>query len=62
MLNPHTSGGDRWNDSAFERLQAAGVDVAWTSDRFPVTHEKSMVIDRKEVLISTFNLSNKYFT
>jgi phosphatidylserine/phosphatidylglycerophosphate/cardiolipin synthase-like enzyme len=62
MLNPHTSGGVRWNDSAFERLQAAGVDVAWTSDRFPVTHEKSMVIDRKEVLISTFNLSNKYFT
>lgn len=62
MLNPHTSGGDRWNDEAFARLQAAGVETAWTSDAFPVTHEKSMVIDRQSVLIATFNLADKYFT
>jgi cardiolipin synthase len=62
MLNPHTSGGDRWNDAAFERLAAAGVAVSWTSDAFPVTHEKSMVFDRESALICTFNLSDKYFT
>jgi phosphatidylserine/phosphatidylglycerophosphate/cardiolipin synthase-like enzyme len=62
MLNPHTSGGDRWNDEAFERLQAAGIETAWTSEAFPVTHEKSMVIDRQSALIATFNLSDKYFT
>jgi phosphatidylserine/phosphatidylglycerophosphate/cardiolipin synthase-like enzyme len=62
MLNPHTSGGDRWNDEAFARLQAAGIETAWTSDAFPVTHEKSMVIDQQAVLIATFNLSDKYFT
>ena len=45
MLNPHTSGGDRWNDEAYALLQGWGVEVAWTSERFPVTHEKSMVID-----------------
>lgn len=62
MLNPHTSGGDRWNDSAFSQLEAAGVAVSWTSDAFPVTHEKSMVFDRQAALISTFNLCEKYFT
>ena len=45
MLNPHTSGGDRWNDEAFALLQQWGIAVAWTSEAFPVTHEKSMVVD-----------------
>jgi phosphatidylserine/phosphatidylglycerophosphate/cardiolipin synthase-like enzyme len=31
MLNPHTSGGDRWNDEAFALLQQWGIAVAWTS-------------------------------
>ncbi|MBM5791795.1 MAG: cardiolipin synthase [Cyanobacteria bacterium M_surface_10_m1_298] len=62
MLNPHTSGGDRWNDEAYALLQSWGFEVAWTSECFPVTHEKSMVIDGHAVLIATFNLSDKYFT
>ena len=62
MLNPHTSGGDRWNDEAHGRLGEWGIEVAWTSEAFPVTHEKSMVVDRSCALISTFNLSDKYFT
>ena len=35
MLNPHTSGGDRWNDETFARLQNAGITVAWTHEAFP---------------------------
>jgi phosphatidylserine/phosphatidylglycerophosphate/cardiolipin synthase-like enzyme len=62
MLNPHTSGGDRWNDEAFALLQGWGIEVAWTSEAFPVTHEKSMVVDGAAALISTFNFSDKYFT
>ncbi len=62
MLNPHTSGGDRWNDAAFARLRDWGVAVNWTSEAFPVTHEKSMVVDRRQALIATFNLSEKYFS
>jgi len=62
MLNPHTSGGDRWNDEAFALLQSGGIDVVWTSECFPVTHEKSIVIDGSAALIATFNLSEKYFT
>jgi len=61
MLNPHTSGGDRWNDQTFARLQSSGLDVSWTSDSFPVTHEKSMVVDNRLALIATFNFSDKYF-
>ena len=38
MLNPHTSGGDRWNDEAFALLQSHGHEVVWTSECFPVTH------------------------
>jgi len=62
MLNPHTSGGDRWNDDAYALLQGWGIEVAWTSEAFPVTHEKSMVIDQSAALIATFNLADKYFT
>lgn len=62
MLNPHTSGGDRWNDEAFARLQSWGIETAWTSEAFPVTHEKSMVIDRNTALVASFNLADKYFT
>ncbi|MEA5411251.1 phospholipase D-like domain-containing protein [Synechococcus sp. BA-120 BA3] len=62
MLNPHTSGGDRWNDEAFARLQDWGIETAWTSEAFPVTHEKSMVVDRHTALVATFNLADKYFT
>ncbi|MCP9943364.1 cardiolipin synthase [Cyanobium sp. ATX 6E8] len=62
MLNPHTSGGDRWNDEAHARLGAWGIAVAWTSEAFQVTHEKSLAVDRSCALISTFNLSDKYFT
>jgi phosphatidylserine/phosphatidylglycerophosphate/cardiolipin synthase-like enzyme len=35
MLNPHTSGGDRWNDEAYARLGGWGIAVAWTSEAFP---------------------------
>jgi phosphatidylserine/phosphatidylglycerophosphate/cardiolipin synthase-like enzyme len=62
MLNPHTSGGDRWNDDTFNHLKDWGIEVAWASEAFPVTHEKSLVVDRDAALIATFNLSDKYFT
>lgn len=62
MLNPHTSGGDRWNDATYAQLQDWGIAAAWTSEAFPVTHEKSLVIDQEAALIASFNLSDKYFT
>ncbi len=62
MLNPKRSGGDRANDATFEFFKAAGVEIKWASPKFYVTHEKSIVVDGKAVLIATFNLCEKYFT
>src|ERR1700727_2570860 len=62
MLNPKRSGGDRVNDETYERLTAAGIDVKWSSPRFYVTHEKSIVVDKKAAMVATYNLSLKYFS
>jgi cardiolipin synthase len=61
MLNPHKSSGERANDETFNRLKRARVAVEWTNPRFPVTHQKSLLIDDRLGLIATFNLSEKYF-
>lgn len=61
MLNPKRSGGDRANDESYELLRAEGVPVQWSNPKFYVTHEKSIVVDRDQALIATFNLSPKYF-
>jgi len=62
MLNPQRASGQRDNDATFEALKADGIDVDWTSPRFMVTHEKSIVVDDERALVSTFNLSAKYFS
>jgi phosphatidylserine/phosphatidylglycerophosphate/cardiolipin synthase-like enzyme len=62
MLNPKRSGGDRVNDETFEKFKDTDVSVQWSSPKFYVTHEKSMVVDRKAALVATFNLTEKYFS
>jgi phosphatidylserine/phosphatidylglycerophosphate/cardiolipin synthase-like enzyme len=62
MLNAERSGGDRANDETFEKLRNAGISVKWSSPKFYVTHEKSIVVDEKAALVATFNLCAKYFT
>jgi len=61
LLNPQKTSGERGNDASFEQLSQAGVAVEWTHPRFPVTHEKAIVVDEERALIATFNLSPKYF-
>lgn len=62
MLNAKRSGGDRANDETYEELRAAGIDVQWSSPKFYVTHEKSIVVDGKAAMVATYNLMIKYFT
>lgn len=62
MLNPKRSGGDRANDDTYEKFLKAGVAVQWSSPKFYVTHEKSIVADEKAALVATFNLCAKSFT
>jgi cardiolipin synthase A/B len=61
LLNPQKSSGERANDATFKQLEHAGVAVEWTHPRFPVTHQKTIVVDDERALIATFNLSAKYF-
>ncbi len=62
MLNPQRSGGDRANDESYERFKNAGIEVQWSSPKFYVTHEKSIVVDETAAMVATFNLMIKYFT
>jgi cardiolipin synthase A/B len=62
MLNAKRSGGDRANDETYERLKSAGISVQWSSPKFYVTHEKSIVVDERAALVATFNLMDKYFS
>ncbi len=62
LLNQVRSSGERPNDATLASLEQAGIAVTWASPHFLVTHEKSLVIDGRRVLISTFNFSEKYFS
>ncbi len=62
MLNAKRSGGDRANDDTFEQFVNAGIAVQWSSPKFYVTHEKSIVVDGEAALVATFNMCLKYFT
>jgi cardiolipin synthase A/B len=62
MLNAQRSGGDRANDDTYDALKGAGISVQWSSPKFYVTHEKSIVADAKAALVATFNLCPKYFS
>jgi cardiolipin synthase len=61
MLNQHRASGHRFNDHTYEKLDDAGVKVAWANPHFDITHEKSVLVDREVALIATFNMQKKYF-
>jgi cardiolipin synthase len=45
------------NQTAYDRLAAAGVDVRWSTARFTYTHAKSFTIDHARLVILTLNLT-----
>ena len=61
LLNPAKFSGLRMNDATYVTFRDGDIDVGWTSPRFAVTHEKSVVVDETLALITTFNFSPKYF-
>ena len=62
LLNPQRPSGMKSNEDIFRKFADHGMMVKWTSPKFAVTHEKSLLVDRSTALISTFNMSLKYFT
>jgi cardiolipin synthase len=49
------------NEQAFDYLRSNGVSVHWSPGYFALTHQKALVVDGKEALIMTFNLSPQYY-
>ncbi len=61
MLNPSRFTGEHDNDEAFEIFKKAQVPVKDTNPKFPITHEKSMVIDGRVAYVMSLNWAPKYF-
>jgi cardiolipin synthase len=61
MLNPSRFTGEHDNDEAFEFFKNAKVPIKDTNPKYPITHEKSMVVDGKQAFIMTLNWAPKYF-
>jgi phosphatidylserine/phosphatidylglycerophosphate/cardiolipin synthase-like enzyme len=49
------------NDAAYRYLATHGVSVAWTPTYFALTHQKSILIDRRVAAIMTLNLTPDYY-
>ena len=62
MLNEVRGNGVRPNDGTLEALRDHSLDAGWTSPLFPISHEKSLILDDRHALIATFNFSDKYFS
>ncbi len=50
------------NDAAYRYLATHGVTVAWAPTYFALTHQKSIVIDRRVAVIMTVNLTPVYYS
>jgi phosphatidylserine/phosphatidylglycerophosphate/cardiolipin synthase-like enzyme len=61
MLNPSRFTGEHDNDEAFAFFKKASVPVKETNPAYPITHEKSMVIDDERAFIMSLNWAPKYF-
>jgi cardiolipin synthase len=57
---PHGTGRPL-NDAAYRYLAAHGVSVAWAPSYFALTHQKSLLIDRRVAAIMTLNLTPVYY-
>jgi phosphatidylserine/phosphatidylglycerophosphate/cardiolipin synthase-like enzyme len=62
ILELHPFGADGANQPAWDRLAAAGVDLAWSSPRFALTHAKLIVADGSRALVMSLNLTHAGLT
>jgi cardiolipin synthase A/B len=62
MLNPARRDGESDNAVTIKLLTAAGIEVKDTPPKFPVSHEKSMVVDGRLAFIESMNWAEKNFT
>ena len=49
------------NQAAYAALAAGGVAVHWSSTQVDITHQKTLIVDAREALIMTGNLTPQYY-
>jgi phosphatidylserine/phosphatidylglycerophosphate/cardiolipin synthase-like enzyme len=49
------------NEAVYEYLIANHVSVEWTPTTFALTHQKTLITDRREALVMSFNLVAQYY-
>jgi cardiolipin synthase A/B len=62
MLNPARRDGESENAETGKLLSSAGIEVRDTPPQFPVSHEKSMVVDGRLAFVESMNWAVKNFT
>lgn len=61
ILEEHPFGGGSLNNKSKKMLEDNNIDVKWSSSKFALTHEKAIIIDKKEVFILNQNLTTSSF-
>ncbi len=51
----------RANTPAYDYLRRHGVQVAWASNRYAATHQKTFVVDGREAVVMSLNLTSRYY-
>lgn len=61
ILEEHPFGGGNLNMKSKKTLESSNIDVKWSSPKYALTHEKAIIIDKKEVFILNQNLTASSF-
>lgn len=62
MAEEHPFGGGHQNSKSKTELEQNGVEFEWTSSSYSLTHEKSIIIDGKELFVLNQNLTASSFS
>jgi len=62
MIEEHPFGGGNLNNKTKTELEGANVQIQWSNPAFALTHEKSIVIDDKQALVLSQNLTTSSFS
>ena len=48
------------NEPAYQYLESSGVSVHFAPSYFALTHQKTLIVDKNQAMIMTFNFTPKY--
>lgn len=61
LLEPQPYQAADENTFAIKRFQNANVNLQWPNPQYKLTHQKTFLLDQRQALIMTFNLTNSSF-